>query len=509
MGPHLYRKNKIKVSKVQIQGAIQLVNKKYKWVIFISLLVVLTSCNNAQKEAETYVDQVYEDAIKKNKKAEISMEEFFNSALAAEHEDAFAILNERVIPEHEELANILNQAELTKDDLIDFNNLALEVTKYSKETFEMLHTIFENITDNQDDVANINLDTQLDALYDRGENLLEKKQTFEEELDELIEEYDSFQNIESTFLKNDSINAAQMNEQYEELVMVFLESVAGSSSSEEASNDEFLEQGNPEVIFNGEIAIDETFLVKGKSNLPEGAQLQLSTYHYGSENPYLKDDIEVESDGTFHFEIDVETDELTKEPIEVRIEFIPHKHTNEPFQDMYGKEGEKLTGPFIQKVTSSKRTRNAAIVSAHIEFEAGAQASLEKPVWNPSNDYGDLNIWMKDINVDIHEQYYDITINSNLLELTGISATIEVPGYDVAGYTSRANVLPDGSFRFQIPRPDVNDKEIIVIIEATSSRAIETEELYGEKGEKFEGSLVDKTDKRQTIKYTFHIEDKS
>lgn len=104
-------------------------------------------------------------------------------------------------------------------------------------------------------------------------------------------------------------------------------------------------------------------------------------------------------------------------------------------------------------------------------------------------------------------EYYDIHMKSNLLELTKIKATVENPGYDMAGYTSRTNVKPDGSFRFQVQRPDVDNKDSVVVIEAFSDFAIETEETYGENGEHFEGDLVKDTKKGQKIEFKLPLED--
>ena len=84
----------------------------------------------------------------------------------------------------------------------------------------------------------------------------------------------------------------------------------------------------------------------------------------------------------------------------------------------------------------------------------------------------------------------------------------QVPGNDVNGYTSRTYVSPDGTFRIQIPRPDVEkDDDLIVVFDVASDAAIETEKVYREYGENFEGELVEKAKRGKKIIYKLHIEE--
>src|SRR5690625_5668121 len=98
-----------------------------------------------------------------------------------------------------------------------------------------------------------------------------------------------------------------MNNEYEQLMMMLIESINGSSSNEENETSDIggnilADQGNTEVIFDGKVTIDETLKIQGKSNLPEDAVLQMKTYEYGTENPYFNGEIEVEEDGGFRSE---------------------------------------------------------------------------------------------------------------------------------------------------------------------------------------------------------------
>src|SRR5690625_6988942 len=67
---------------------------------------------------------------------------------------------------------------------------------------------------------------------------------------------------------------------------------------------------------------------------------------------------------------------------------------------------------------------------------------------------------------------------------------------ELTDFTSNTTVGPDGSFRFRIPKPNVEKTEgssVAIKIEATSEGAIETEEIYGKFGGDFEGELTKET----------------
>src|SRR5699024_10926015 len=88
------------------------------------------------------------------------------------------------------------------------------------------------------------------------------------------------------------------------------------------------DQGNTEVVFDGEVRLDGTFQLEGKSNLPEGSVLQMKTFVYGTENPHFNGDIPVEDDGSFSVEADVEDDALDGELLVVRVAYIPDTTDN-------------------------------------------------------------------------------------------------------------------------------------------------------------------------------------
>ena len=490
---------------------------KYRLLIVIGILGMLSGCG-ASKEMQTYFDEVHEGVNEKNMEIEEATTEFIEFILSEEPEKVIDILEEKVIPLHESIIEMLDGADVTEEALTSYNDMSKQVIQLNLEKNEHIKDFFKEAIEKKEagDEENLDIDANLEKLFDLNEKHIATAKDYKKETDKIAEESDYLElDEEAMVLDPEDLDAEELNADYEQLVMAFIESVGGFSSgsiTEAADVDkEILEdQGNPEVVFDGEVTLDGKFELQGKSNLPEGSVLQMKTYEYGTENPSFKGDIPVENDGSFFAKADLEDDVFEGDSLVVRLAYIPDSKENEANAGIYGEEGEKLEGDFIHPYTDIKRTRHGAFAYAYLELNEGAEAPIEADAWGDApDDYGDLDIWMEEANIETHDKYYDITMNSNLQELTYIKASIEIPGYEVGGYRSNSKVLPDGSFRFQLPRPDVDSDEVTVVIHTKSDMAIDTEELYGENGENFEGDLVEKTKKGQQIEYKMPLGDDS
>src|SRR5690625_5627180 len=104
-----------------------------------------------------------------------------------------------------------------------------------------------------------------------------------------------------------------MNNEYEQLMMMLIESINGSSSNEEnetsdISGNILADQGNTEVMFDGKVTIRDTLKIQGKSNFPEDAVLKMKTYEYGTENTFFYGDIDEDEDGYYELVVDYDGD---------------------------------------------------------------------------------------------------------------------------------------------------------------------------------------------------------
>src|SRR5699024_4124491 len=123
--------------------------------------------------------------------------------------------------------------------------------------------------------------------------------------------------------------------------------------------------------------------------------------------------------------------------------------------DIYGKHGEKKTGPFKKKYSDHKQTRFGTFAYAYLNLTAGEKANFQYLTNDKPEDYSDVNVWMEEEKVEIKDNYYDVTMKSNLNALTRINASIVVNNNEHSGLDRKSVVCPDGSFRFRIPKPDI------------------------------------------------------
>src|SRR5699024_3972556 len=351
------------------------------------------------------------DAMKASQTTEKVLKEFSNAVIDKDATEVMNLLTDQIIPSHEEIIISLENAELENDDLIDFNNVSIEVVTSHEKIYTSIESIFKHVIKLHDSNQEIKIDKQLENLRHLTDKHVEIRQAYQDEMEHIAEEYDIFSEKELELLPIEQTSEEDLYAHYEQLTTSFTENVGGDMAPPPATDISGQENGSNqdelEVVFDGEITINDAFTVEGQTNLPEGALLQIRTYHYGSEHTYIRGETEVEETGEFYFEQDVDEEALTGEPIEVQVQFIPHKFDNKEFQEIYGEEGENIQGAFKQKITDAKRTRTAAIASVLIELPPDVQVSFDENNWDEPSDYGDYNVWMEENHVEIKDDYYD------------------------------------------------------------------------------------------------------
>lgn len=501
--------------------------RRFGWALYIGfLVVVLAGCLDATgKELMAYINEDRLDLAEKTQDTDKYVEEYVNHVINLEPEKGFEILSERLIPEREKVLEEFDKVELKEEIVIDLHNLFRGVIEADLNRQMAFKDLFADMMDGNEMTEGY-IDEKLKGLHGMNEAFREANEILYDELEQLIEEYELEWEDEDA-LTLETLKIEDMNEQTDGLVSSFIVGMdlngqediaeAGSETNDEdTSNDKddkdsvvseelLAGRGNPEIVFDGGVEIKDEFHLSGRTNLIEGSMLNLTIYEFGSENPYIKGEMEVDASGNFGAEIDIEADELKGMPMEVHVGYHPEHQDDPEAQELYGEEGEKLTGSFIHKYTNIKRTRYGAFAHAYIELNPEATASFVEYDWEKPDDYGEMDIWMEADKVEKKDGYYDITMKSNMNELSYIKAEATVPGYETAGYRSRTKVLQDGSFRIQVPRPEIEDELVVVMIEGHSDLALETEALYGEHGEHLEGDLTEKTKRGKKIVYELEI----
>src|SRR5699024_3446513 len=360
----------------------------------------------------------------------------------------------------------------------------------------------------KENLDDFNIDQATEGMHILNEQYVNKLNEQVDYADELSSNYDTlkFDRINSIRVDIDTLDSA-----YDELINHFINDIDAFAESTNNEFDEALlaDQGNPEIVLEGEMTVSEdTFLLEGNSNLLSGAILNVKSYQYGSENPYFTGDFQIDEDGQFELEMASDKKALDNEPFTIEIAYLPETSDDIVAHDIYGKHGEKITGPLKKKYSDHKQTRFGAFAYAYLNLTAGEKANFQYLTNDKREDYSDVNDWKEEEKIEIKDNYYIVNMKSNLNELTRINASIVVNNNEHSGFTSNTTVGPDGSFRFRIPKPEIkkiDDSEVMIKIEATSEGAIETEEIYGKYGGEFKGELTKETKRGQKIEYQLQI----
>jgi len=516
--------------------------KKRYFGILIFLLVALSGClNDDEEELKNYVNSI-EDLEDYEEDLDHELDVLFELIEDGEPEEVIDQLEDEIIPIIEDVYDRFNNLDLKSEDVISLNELIVKTHSLQKDTMNSLLDIFILTVESyeKDDIDGFNIDDDFESIEKSVKEHYDTILEIEEYYETLDEKYKEFEyDQDEVDLLKEGANPDDVLSAYGMLVMAFTFNVIGEALDDldnldfdDIDFDDEEDQGNQEVeedlntsslddldldalleereshtvVYDANLTIEDSVIVQGRTNLPEGAVISLSARTFGSSQPAFDHKMEVDEDGSFGVEIEIDEEDFSTTPFLFQIAFTPDYE----YDDMYGEYGELIDGPFARKYASIKRTRSGAIGSVVTTLEKGVQEKFTAEELTPSSDQGDLEIWMELEDFQIHDEYYDIVLNSNLIPVVDTRADIEVPGYTVAGYTARGTTRDDGSVRMQVPRLDEeleDEDEVSFIIEALANSTIESEDLYGTYGDKFEGELTEKTTRGQKIVYKFYLQD--
>ncbi|MBU8906712.1 hypothetical protein [Desertibacillus haloalkaliphilus] len=270
------------------------------------------------------------------------------------------------------------------------------------------------------------------------------------------------------------------------------------------------DQGDPEVWIRAtfEEKGDE-ILIKGESNLVPDSRLfmtALAEEYIFNAQTYAR----TEKDGSFTAEMprrDVHDIDVT-----IEVHFRPSGQ-NDDVQAVYGELGEELEGDYIYKSESRdgdiEQVVKTLATYRPVEGE-DQQFETTKPEWNKPEDYGDLTIRM-DVDVEKDDEFYYITVQSNLLENTRVQAKLDFPDYIATGFLNTESVCPDGSVEIRLPilkdlKPDQEAFLNLTVRPSSNSNLPSILEHYGEEGEHFEGELVDYINDQHVIRERLQLQ---
>lgn len=253
------------------------------------------------------------------------------------------------------------------------------------------------------------------------------------------------------------------------------------------------------ISITAEVHVDEDrILVEGQSNLPEGAVLNSSAVaNRWAQIPFM-DSASVEADGSFRFEFPSVTSDT-----EVKLSLARGSLA----KDWYGDNFEHAEGPH------KRATQNSEVFDIVMEFfidglrEKPYTISVDEPIWDIPDDYGEPEIWME-VDYEITHRHIIFTGKSNLVEGSYLGGNLSTSRQIVPFSFDHTNVLPDGSFILRVPYQNLQQGLFMPIRFIPSNNSYDLPlELYGEKGENLRGDLVETDGDEQFILYEVEIED--
>src|SRR5690625_3832815 len=122
--------------------------------------------------------------MNEGQEVDVAIEELVEAVYAQEPEKAIDILNEQIIPLNESILEKLQNADVSEDDLVTYNDklkkavqLNLDKHVHIKDLFDKI--IVENENDNSEE---IDVEANMQKLFDMNEQYIETSKDFKEEI---------------------------------------------------------------------------------------------------------------------------------------------------------------------------------------------------------------------------------------------------------------------------------------------------------------------------------------
>lgn len=254
---------------------------------------------------------------------------------------------------------------------------------------------------------------------------------------------------------------------------------------EKESEDKEKQQADSEVWIGGEVTVkDDTIIVEGESNLPEGLNIHSNGQTDVMAVGGLIDSAKIEEDGSFYFELPNSDSNLT---INFKLQ------SSAKAEEFFGENLSSATGPFIYETEDSERYDVKATIRTDSLKETPYSIAIETPKWKERPaDYGDPKVWMEVESVDTDHDYIYVNMNSNLIEGTWLGGNMENAEGGIIPFSfDHQHVHPDGTFQLKIPYQSLRAGMYLPIqVEAKNNSWDNVLEAYGENGEKWTGELV-------------------
>lgn len=158
-----------------------------------------------------------------------------------------------------------------------------------------------------------------------------------------------------------------------------------------------------------------------------------------------------------------------------------------------GTEPVKAENPPAASAKEESKPSNAAAESNTASSDGGSNVDFEietsgKPQDAPA-DQGNPSVWIKG-KAKLENERVVIAGTTNLLPGAQMKADITAAGYNMWGYQDETDVNRDGTFEFEIKKPNIKEGTLDVAITFDPAKQAGEIEAYGEDGGKLTGPYI-------------------
>ncbi len=196
------------------------------WTTILCTLIVLSGCvSSEEKELGEYVDGL-KSGLGEDFKVDEYVEEYVNLIFDSEPDKALEILNDKVIPEHKEIVNKFKNTDFKNENIIDLNEQLIVILQLDLDKQSTIKDIFEEVMKSayEGNIEEIDLNDGVESLHKINEEIHTAVNAFEDKARKLSEKYNSITIDEEAF---QNIDVSELNEGNNQLIMQFVEVVAG------------------------------------------------------------------------------------------------------------------------------------------------------------------------------------------------------------------------------------------------------------------------------------------
>ncbi|GAA0588590.1 hypothetical protein GCM10009001_00580 [Virgibacillus siamensis] len=194
-------------------------------------------------------------------------------------------------------------------------------------------------------------ETEIPEEYEYGLNVKIRFRPEDQTSESIKRKYGEFgKKLKGSFVRLYAINEKVSRQASTTLYMPLKENGSATTEIVKPDWEKPDDYGNTNIRMEADVRYNKKFVfIKGKSNLIEGSQLDISVLTPEGSLSGSGDKVRVNPDGSFRVQIENPSDIKKLSNYTVRLKFAPSPYSWDNIVDKYGESGQKMTGKLVEK----------------------------------------------------------------------------------------------------------------------------------------------------------------